>query len=748
MKNTKPIIGKELSATKRIIFKLILIVFPFLLLLLIEFSLRLLHYGQDFNLFINHPDTAFNKYKIVNPEIGAKYFRQLEYTRPKNDLFLKEKDKNSIRIFVMGSSTVVGFPYESNLMFSRILQSRLQEAYPDRRIEMINTAITAINSYTLLDFTNDILAEKPDAILIYAGHNEYYGAFGTGSNEGIGKHHSLVLLHLKLMDSRLYQLMRNIISKFYNSVADSGKESKRGTLMNRIVRKAEIVFQSDDYNSGINQFNKNINAILEKASGKRVPVFISTVVSNIRDIRPFGSASSSAGESAEEFYIKAQNAEAQGDFKLAKELYTKARDFDCVRFRASSDINTAIEKLAKKHHAFVVPMLEEFETVSLNSLVGNNLITEHVHPNISGYFLMADVFYKSITSSKVIGNEINKYSSTSATSFKKKYGCTALDSLLGHHLIENLKCHWPFRDESKTYIDYREIYKPKNWLDSLAFSIMKTKNSTSLDAHLQLAKKYISQKDMINAYQEYNTVVQIAPATPEILRKAADFFIASGDLPKAYKSFLQSLEFVDSYYAFFRAGEICLIKNDLTKAAYYFTKAFKISDSEYKIRILTKLYIAYVYHEKKDEAIQVYRAIQQLQPGIKIQVPLKEFTFGSYIPVIISDRVKKSVELSEEKKTDEALKLLLASLELNDAPIVSKMIGHIYFQKQDFENAYFYMQKAYPWFKFEPAFLGIMMQVNLSCKNISEARSCLEQLKLIESKNPEIPELEKLLIMN
>jgi hypothetical protein len=84
--------------------------------------------------------------------VGAKYFQRLEYTAPARDIFLRKKPEDCFRIFVMGSSTVVGFPYENNLMFSRILQERLQDAYPDKKIEMVNTAITAINTFTLLDF--------------------------------------------------------------------------------------------------------------------------------------------------------------------------------------------------------------------------------------------------------------------------------------------------------------------------------------------------------------------------------------------------------------------------------------------------------------------------------------------------------------------------------------------------------------------------------------------------------------------
>jgi hypothetical protein len=40
-----------------------------------------------------------------------------------------------------------------------------------------------VNSYTFYDKIDEILKEDPDAILIYAGHNEFYGELGIGSSK-------------------------------------------------------------------------------------------------------------------------------------------------------------------------------------------------------------------------------------------------------------------------------------------------------------------------------------------------------------------------------------------------------------------------------------------------------------------------------------------------------------------------------------------------------------------------------------
>jgi hypothetical protein len=51
----------------------------------------------------------------------------------------------------------------------------------------VNLAMPAINSFSLLDMTPEALAQKPDALIIYCGHNEFYGALGAGSTESLGR---------------------------------------------------------------------------------------------------------------------------------------------------------------------------------------------------------------------------------------------------------------------------------------------------------------------------------------------------------------------------------------------------------------------------------------------------------------------------------------------------------------------------------------------------------------------------------
>lgn len=124
---------------------------------------------------------------------------------------------------------------------------------PDINFEVINMSLTAINSYTLYDFTTQLIHYKPDAVLIYAGHNEYYGALGIASTSTLGHNSLVVKLVMQLRDLRLMQLL----TKAYvatTSKLTGGKINLKKNLMQRMVRRQEIPYNSELYKDGIKQF--------------------------------------------------------------------------------------------------------------------------------------------------------------------------------------------------------------------------------------------------------------------------------------------------------------------------------------------------------------------------------------------------------------------------------------------------------------------------------------------------------------
>lgn len=176
-------------------FKLFAVSLSFLFLA--EVALLIFHIEQNLSLFTEHPD--YPEYLIPNQNISRRYFKKdKNTTRSCIEPFKKFKKPSTVRIFDQGSSTAHVFLYETNGSFPRMLQYHFNQNFLNKNIEIINLSMIAVNSHTLLDFADDIIKQQPDAILIYTGHNEYYGAPGVGSFSKLGTIPLIVRLGIQL----------------------------------------------------------------------------------------------------------------------------------------------------------------------------------------------------------------------------------------------------------------------------------------------------------------------------------------------------------------------------------------------------------------------------------------------------------------------------------------------------------------------------------------------------------------------
>jgi tetratricopeptide (TPR) repeat protein len=740
--NKKPV--RNAPTRARVIFlKVFSVMLPVLIILLLEGLLRLTGYGDNLRLFIQMPEQGYEKYMMVNPEIGKKYFQKLEYTSPANDIFLKKKPENTFRVFVMGSSVVYGFPYDRNIMFSRILHKQLEDAWPDTEFEVVNTSITAINSFTLRDFAGQIMKHDPDAILIYEGHNEFYGAFGIGSNETMSRNSRLVRAHLSMLDSRFYQLLRNTIANVARKLASGRGERSQGTLMKRIVANADILYQSREYNITMKRFEQNMGAILRKAKRHDTPVFFSELVSNVQGMRPFNSIASKSLEGADDVFARAKAAEKDQDYDNALELYYKAKDLDCLRFRASEDVNTIVKSLTQEYDAHLVPMLSHFQENSANRFIGSNYMTEHVHPNIDGAFLMAEAFFNTIKESGMLGEPVSNPKSREY--YKQNWGYTSLDSLLAHHRIQLLMGHWPFIREENQVTNYTQTYRPRNVIDSLAFTVMRNPDLSLTEVRIDLARRFEKAGMLVRAYHEYEALLRMNPYIAANYRDAASTLLLLEDLPLALNYMQRSLKYEKSFYAKFRIGEIYLIMGDYNNSIRYFEEAMDIAPEDRKVNVMGKLYNALVYANQNDRAKVFAAELERLRATQFLRIPPPTYVFDDYIPFQTEDQIAEAKQLIGQNKDQEAIRLLANSLEIYDSHIARRLLGETYLKKNEFEDAHFHLNKVYNLFKFDTRFLHSFIMLNLTLNKQDRAREYLEDMKVLHPGYPPLQLLSRML---
>ena len=86
------------------------------------------------------------------------------------------------------------------------------------KFEMINTGMTAINSYSVREIVRDAAKLQPDLFIIYTGNNEVLGPFGAGNSlKPVPASLFWIRTGLSLQSTRIGQLMDAGITRFFSA---------------------------------------------------------------------------------------------------------------------------------------------------------------------------------------------------------------------------------------------------------------------------------------------------------------------------------------------------------------------------------------------------------------------------------------------------------------------------------------------------------------------------------------------------
>jgi lysophospholipase L1-like esterase len=430
-------------------FRAILVAAPFALLGLAEAGLRIAGFGHDLEpLFIPSPQQP--AYLQANPRAVLRLFVDPAEAPPvsiETAYFRAEKRPGTFRVFVQGESSAAGFPYGLGASLAGVLDQRFERAFPSREIEVISTALAAVNSYALEDFADEILAQQPDAVVVYVGHNEYFGVLGAGSTLRVAGSPKLTRAYLAVREWRLFQLMAKLVG-LSGRRADAPVATGDDTLMAGVAGDRTIPLQSELFRRGEEQFGANLERLLARYAKAGVPVFVGTLVSNERDQPPLAVLAGLEGDAAgaaKMAYHTAQDAEGVGKYEAARDGYAWARDLDPLRFRAPSVFSSILAVQAARHGATLVDVHRRFVDASPHGLVGDHLLLEHVHPNLDGYFLLADAFIDAMIAAGLPGTPEVRIDDAQA---RQEMPVTEIDRWLGEYKVRRIESAWPFTTAS------------------------------------------------------------------------------------------------------------------------------------------------------------------------------------------------------------------------------------------------------------------------------------------------------------
>ncbi len=636
------------------IFKLILFAFPLFLFLMIEGLLRVFNYGGELALFI--PKEEAPGLIRINDNVGRRYFSAKEVLpETSNDVFPAAKATNAYRIFFLGGSSTFGYPYAHNGSMSKMLGQRLADYFPDRRIEIVNLGMPAINSFSLLDFTDEILTQQPDALVIYAGHNEFYGALGAGSTESLGASRGFINFYLELQRIKIMLLFRDGIEKLKGLLASTASSStSSSTLMEQMVDNEAIPFGSETYQRAHEFFRANIGELIARARQKNVRVLLSELVSNVRDQEPFVSlyapatdraayqkvlAAAQALENAGEYagalarydallaideqpalthFRRGRCLEALGDYDSARKSYERARDLDGLRFRASSDLNNVLRGLAQAHNVPLIPMVQAFEAESPHGLISNNLMLEHLHPNLRGYFIMGRACAEALRRDGLIAREWNETCARPDSVYWNERGVTLLDEEVAAIRIAVLKDSWPFVLKGKPRAF---VYAPRNEFEKIAYATWQ-REITWEEAHVKIAEQHSNARRFAEAVREYEALIMETPYNVSPYVRAGLLHLALNDSQRAFKRLWQSLQIEETAEANKYVGSLLVERKDAEHGVPYLEKAARMNP--YDTQTLYNLTGAYLLLGKADKAETALASLKKLSPNSKEAAELQQ----------------------------------------------------------------------------------------------------------------------------
>lgn len=612
-KSKKTTSRAPLSPKKKALFYSITVSIPVLFFIVLELILRSVNYLGNTDLFMD-PEIPTNEYLIPNPNFAARYFF---YTKtipnPSTDVFLRTKPENGFRVFAMGGSSAAGYPYGFNGTFSRVVNDVLQDAMPDNTVEVVNVGISAISSYTLFDQVDEIIEQDPDAILIYAGHNEFYGALGVGSNENLGGFPSFVRFYLKLQRFKTFMLLRTMIvdaGKWFSDSLGNSDTPKVGTLMERIVNSRSIELNSPKHQLAMIQFRSNIEAITKKFETKGIPVYIGSVASNIKDHTPFVNITEGEQPPALQVYDEAKKSYQEGSLENAAQKFTLAKDLDGLKFRAPSKINQIIKETTEEFaNAHYVDVEEKLTESVEDGIIGFELMLEHLHPNQEGYFLIGSAFSETLISDF---NLVPQNQTINLRSYKDRMYFSEFDHRVAWHRVTTLKQGFPFVMGEKP-TPYNLSYGPISFSDSLA--LLTVHNGKRWDeAKVEIAQYFEKNNEKEKALLEYQGLYRNQPWNDSPYVFAARVFLDKNDFKSAEPLLLKAYEITSNdAYVTKMLGAIEVQKGNSKAGIQYLEKSRSIKPRD--PQMLYNLSGAYGTDQQFEKALEIADQVIQINPN-------------------------------------------------------------------------------------------------------------------------------------
>jgi tetratricopeptide (TPR) repeat protein len=434
MEEPAPLGGRRLW-----VFRAVAISLPLLGVLCVELALRFLQPSFDPYLEVKNRTTIFSEVEID----GTRYMRvsHPEAYSARDTKFSIEKPPGTLRIFSLGGSASAGWPHPDEEIYTEYLRHALELAYPEQKIEVINLGAHAFASYRVRMIFDDVLEYEPDLMIIYSGNNDFLERRSYLLESPWRRGLERVARHSRLV----HLVSRTLNREDHDENAIDGRSAwghHQGAVWDW-VRQTSIELRTDpEQCEGVKEhYASSIGHMVNRSAAEDIPVLLVTVPSNLRNWKPNASHNALQGEAlaswrkpyqralrarlegnadealrafdesvelepihAESYYRRAQVYEEMERYDRANQDYLRAKDLDHNPFRAISDFNHTLRRIADEEDgAFLVEAEQAFARASEHGSPGFDLFLDYVHPTRVGNLLLATVTFDAILRDDVFG---------------------------------------------------------------------------------------------------------------------------------------------------------------------------------------------------------------------------------------------------------------------------------------------------------------------------------------------------------
>jgi tetratricopeptide (TPR) repeat protein len=393
---------------------------------LLEIILRLCGFGYP-TAFLFSSSNRGQATFVQNNQFGWRFFGARMARVPTPISLPREKPAGTVRIFVLGESAAQGDP-QPRFGLPRLIEAMLDLRHPGVKFEVVNAAMTAINSHALVPIARDCSRANGDIWVIYMGNNEVVGPFGAGTVFGPrAQPLPLVRASLAVKATRTGQWLDSLLD-FSGSkpTRDKGEWEGMRMFLKQTVRATDPAMERVYRN-----FQSNLADMIRAGRDSGAGVVVSTVAVNLKDCAPFASlyrADLTEPQLAEwkRFFESALQAQQAGDWSKAAVLlrsaariddtyaelrfrlghcalelgqaeearaqFTAACDLDALRFRCDSRLNDLIRETAVRMAGGGVLLADSERAMAAASperLPGAESFYEHVHLTFEGNYAVA-----------------------------------------------------------------------------------------------------------------------------------------------------------------------------------------------------------------------------------------------------------------------------------------------------------------------------------------------------------------------